>query len=107
MWMATRGTAPTPTELETGLSDSKAMFEARFGKDTDDNHKADEPAGAATCGAAPKPAELETGLPDVKPCSRPGSARASRTMTEPKGQYGPWHVELHPLVLSWRLVFSI
>ena len=53
-------------ELETGLSDAKAMFKAKFCEDIDDDNEAEEPVWTVTRGAAPTRAKLETGLCEVK-----------------------------------------
>merc|ERR1711957_567933 len=65
--IVTRGAAPTTEQLETRLSDVKALFKAKFGEDVDDDSDdEDSMVRIVTRGAAPTTEQLDTRLSDVK-----------------------------------------
>jgi len=66
-WSVTRGAAPSTEQLDTRLSDVKALFKAKFGEDVDeDSDNEDSIVWSVTRGAAPTTEQLDTRLSDVK-----------------------------------------
>jgi hypothetical protein len=70
MWAVTRGAPPSMSQLEGRLSDVKALYKEKFGRDIDEeDDDADEEDGVlwtVSRGALPTISELEESLSDVK-----------------------------------------
>merc|ERR1740120_347947 len=65
MWTVTRGTPPSLEKLESTLTDVKALYRAKFGKDVDAVEE-DGISWMVTRGAPPSIEKLESSLTEVK-----------------------------------------